>query len=685
MSFLAWTFLFGAAAVVGPIVAHMLAKPRFRRVPFTMVQLLRAGRHESHSRRKIRDLLVLLLRCAIIVLIAVLFAQPVLRVKAPPSQRKSIYCLGLDDSASMAYEEGGSSLFERMVERAVDAVREAPDDAVFTIYGLASGALAEGLSRNQVLAEIKRLAVTPRRAHAADFVQVLRQASQAVSPGDAISAVVLSDLTPEVLRDFERVQEPAAIASLSYEIIAPTESVNNAAVVEARAIDAANNRLDVDVVVANHGDVAQRRKLTMNSRDRLPVSTDVALAAGQSRVVRMQMDLGPAAQGAVEGCLPMELSLEPGDGLAADDVHRVGICIPPAASAKVLVVHQGDEAFLFETAIQALAGQGPSGTLALRKVTADRLAAEDLAWANVVVFSSLPTDFTCPVAPLKTLLARGGRLVFFATRLGNLQVAELLLREGLLAALPQKWVQGTTYPEPLPVAGGGVSLGEEVTKALSNYRFDKIALKGHWQCRVPTESECPWRLSDGPGFLYSRSSKAGSTILVNTSIDSSLGLLPKSGAWVAFCRFLLGESDRIRQFCFGVEERPVLTLPEAMQTKARTVVPVLACDGSRTQAVVDGTRMVLPRPQTTGWMKTLGEQVVHAGVNLDPGETDLARPAAQAIADAMTRVFVTGADPAQMPARAGPAMQSKPLWKAFAWAAVLLLLLEPAITNRLRR
>jgi hypothetical protein len=685
VSFLAWTFLFGAAAVIGPIAAHMLAKPRFRRVPFTMVQFLRAGRHESHSRRKIRDLLVLLLRCAIIVLIAVLFAQPVLRVKAPPSQRRSIYYLGLDDSASMAYEEGGSSLFERMVERAVDAVREAPDDGVFTICGLASGRRTEGLSRNQALAEIKRLAVAPRRAHAADFVQALRQASQGASPGDAISAVVLSDFTPEVLREFERVREPAAIAALSYEAIAATEPVNNAGVMETHAIDAANNKLDVDIVVANRGDVTQRRRLTIKSHDRLPVSTDVVLAAGQSRVVRLQMDLGPPAQGVVEGCLPLEASLEPGDGLAADDVYRVGICIPQTASAKVLVVHQGDEAFLFETAIQALAGQGPSGTLALRKVTADRLAAEDLAWANVVVFSSLPTDFTCPVAPLKALLARGGRLVFFATRLGNLQVAELFVREGLLAALPQKWVQGIAYPEPLPAGGGGVSLGEGVTKALSNYRFDTIALKGHWQCRVPAESECLWRLADGPGFLYSRSSKGGSTILVNTSIDGSLGLLPKSGAWVAFCRFLLGESDRMRQFCFRVEERPVLTLPEAMQTRARTVVPVVACDESRAQAVVEGTRMVLPRPQAMGWMKTLGEQAIHAGVNLDPGETDLARPAAQAIADAMTRAFVTDTDPAQTPARAGAAMQSKPLWKAFAWAAVLLLLLEPAITNRLRR
>jgi hypothetical protein len=30
-------------------------------------------------------------------------------------------------------------------------------------------------------------------------------------------------------------------------------------------------------------------------------------------------------------------------------------------------------------------------------------------------------------------------------------------------------------------------------------------------------------------------------------------------------------------------------------------------------------------------------------------------------------------------------MQSKPLWRAFAWAIVALLLLEPVVTNRLKR
>ena len=101
MSFLEWTFLFGSIAIAGPVLAHMLAKPRFRRMPFTMLQFLRTSQTESYSRRRLRDLLLLLLRCVIIILIALLFARPILYIKPKPKDVRHIYYLGLDDSISM--------------------------------------------------------------------------------------------------------------------------------------------------------------------------------------------------------------------------------------------------------------------------------------------------------------------------------------------------------------------------------------------------------------------------------------------------------------------------------------------------------------------------------------------------------------------------------------------------------
>jgi len=175
VSFVNWIFLFGALAVAGPVIAHLLAKPRFRRLPFTMLRFLRTGQVESQSRRKLRDLLILLLRCAIIVLLAMLFARPLLHVSAG-----SVFFLGLDNSMSMAYSDADGSYFDRMVDEAVDYIRSAeadPGAPVFNICVLASGQWSRDLSREQALAEVKGIKVEPGGARIGDFLSSLIRAN----------------------------------------------------------------------------------------------------------------------------------------------------------------------------------------------------------------------------------------------------------------------------------------------------------------------------------------------------------------------------------------------------------------------------------------------------------------------------------------------------------------------------
>ncbi|HSW02359.1 MAG TPA: BatA domain-containing protein [Sedimentisphaerales bacterium] len=685
MSFLAWTFLFGSAAVIGPIAAHLLAKPRFRRVPFTMLQFLRAGRQESHSRRKLRDILVLLLRCAIIVLIAVLFARPVLEVQSPPQSHKPVLYLALDDSASMAYRDRGESLFSKMIEKAIDHVRQAPSDAVFGVCGLASGRTAEGLTRSQALAEIGRLAVVSRSARPADFVKALESQGSAGFRAGVLSAVVLSDFSPDVLRQFERIRKPAAVDALSHEIVAPRDPVSNVAIADANPIETADNKLDIDVVVANGGDKQEHRKLIAKFDDLRPVSTDVTLSAGERKAVRIRIDLGPRGQGTGRSCLPLGLSLEPRDGLEADDVYRLGVCMVQTAATKVLVISRGDEAFLFETAVEALMEKGTAGGMNLRKTRESDLRSDDLEWADVVVFSSLPTNASYPISLLRGCLARGGRLVFFATDLGSPQIADMLLREGLIPAVPQRWSQGLAWPQPQPVAGEEALSSEATIQTLASYRFDKIALKGHWLCRTSSQAQCVWRLANDAAFIYTQAQNTGISILVNTSIDDSRGLLAKSGAWVAFCRFLVGEGERVRRLCLRAEDRPTLELPASMRAVGRTLVHVENCDGGKARAAIEGARLVLPAPQGIGWMRTQGEPMLHVGVNLPQGETNLLRPTEDAVAAAMKRAFLVEPGRERSLAQGIPPVQSKLLWRAFAWAIVPLLLLEPVVTNRLKR
>ena len=690
MSFLAWTFLFGAIAVVGPIVAHLLSKPRFRRVPFTMLRFLRAGQSQSHSRRRLRDLLILLLRCAVIVLIAILFAQPVLRVKAVPQAQKAIIHLALDDSMSMAYRDGGRTLFDRMTEKALDHVRQSPDDTRFSIYGLASGHSSHNLTRSEAVAVIKQLKVVPAATRLADFFSALNQAGRASAPGSTTSAVILSDFTPNTLRQFEQIATPATVDGIRCEPIMPDKPAENTAIVAARVAGLIGNTLSLDVTVAHCG--PNQRQCILSAQiadDSTACKQELSIEAGQRKAVRLQMSLDAQLRRTDQPCLPIELTLTHEDGLAEDDTYHLAVYVPHTGQTNVVLVHRADETFLFETAVQALADSGSLERLNLTKVSQGQLTARDLDGADIVVFSSLPSGPFVRTGDLKTFAQKGGRLIFFTMGAQDLESAKLLMRDGLLAAQPQRWVQRITYPEPRACAGTSAGLDERAAKSLSNYRVNQVALKGYWQCRPAAQAECFWRLADGEGLLYGLPCGHGSSIFVNTSIDDSLGLLAKSAVWVAFCRGLMGQTDHVQQFSFPIGERPVLRIAEHGASDRRTVISVENCDRSRTRAAVQGNALLLPPPIGTGWMKTTDEPTLYAGINLPVGETDLTAPTQEEIdgmREALKTPDVGRAMPADSPSSIEAAgFRQKPIWPIAAWAAMILLVLESAVANRLRR
>ncbi len=695
MSFLAWTFLFGALAVIGPIVAHLLSKPRFRRVPFTMLRFLRAGQSHSHSRRRLRDLLILLLRCAIVVLIAILFAQPVLHVKATPKVQKAVIHLALDDSMSMAYRDGSRTLFERMIEKALDHVRQAPEDAAFNICGLASGRSSQGLTKSEAITAIKQLTVVSAGVRLADFFSALGQAGRAAGPDAMISAVLLSDFTPSILREFEQIQTPATVEEIYCEPIMPDKPAENTAIVAARVAGLIGDTLNLDVTVAHYGPTQRECTVTAGLPDhRSLCKQELSLAPGQHRAVRLQMGLSTGLHRPDQPCLPIELSVSQEDGLAEDDTFRIAVYVPRATQTNVVLVHRAEETFLFETAIQALSNSGSLERLSLTKVPQGRLTTRDLDGASIAVFSSLPAGPSVRAGDLKAFAQRGGRLIFFTAGTQDLETAKLLSREGLLAVQPQRWVQAITYPEPRPCTGVSLDLDEQAARSLSNYRLDQVALKGYWLCQPAAQAQCLWRLSGGEGLIYGMPCGHGLSIFVNTSIDDSLGLLAKSAAWVAFCRCLIGETEQVQQFCFSTGEQPVLRIADRGSWNAdsggrgeRTALSVENCDGSRGRAAAQGNVLLLPTPAGTGWMKTTDGPILYAGINLPAGETDLTAPTQEKIADIAGRIFVR--TEARRPETAGVPvsanLEQKPVWPFFAWAAMLLLVLESAVANRLKR
>jgi hypothetical protein len=211
----------------------------------------------------------------------------------------------------------------------------------------------------------------------------------------------------------------------------------------------------------------------------------------------------------------------------------------------VLVVGEDRETFLFETALSVLAGGHRTGGQT-RTVQEERLTQGHIQWADAVVLSSLPGGSSRRLDWLAEHVRQGGRLIVFATRGIRREVADRLSRDGSVAAVPERWVEEVCSPAAQPVSGADGLIDEAIARSLLNYRLDRVALKGFWQCRTPGGADCIWHLSNGAGLIYAVSQDGGTSLFVNTSIDDSRGLLAKSGAWVAFCRMLLGQTDRQR-------------------------------------------------------------------------------------------------------------------------------------------
>jgi hypothetical protein len=104
MSFLAPLFLLGAAAISLPIVFHLIRRSSRERVPFSSLMFLLPTPPRVTRRSKLENLLLLLLRCAVVFLLAFAFARPYFSQPVLPdpgaNAGEKILVL-LDTSASM--------------------------------------------------------------------------------------------------------------------------------------------------------------------------------------------------------------------------------------------------------------------------------------------------------------------------------------------------------------------------------------------------------------------------------------------------------------------------------------------------------------------------------------------------------------------------------------------------------
>ena len=106
--------LAGLGAAVVPLVLHLLSRARYRTVDWGGMMFLRGAEAKHRQSTRLNQLLLVLVRMALVALLAVALARPVVRgawVGQAQGGRVTA-AIVLDCSASMAFEENGRSRFE---------------------------------------------------------------------------------------------------------------------------------------------------------------------------------------------------------------------------------------------------------------------------------------------------------------------------------------------------------------------------------------------------------------------------------------------------------------------------------------------------------------------------------------------------------------------------------------------
>ena len=139
MNFLNAILLGGIAAFSLPLIIHILNKRRFKQVQWGAMHLLAPVVRKNNQRIRLEQLLLLLMRIAIPIILALCLARPVLTsVRKYGENAKTSTVFLLDDSFSMQDGTPARSNFSRAREEialALDEMRDGSDSSVILFGG----------------------------------------------------------------------------------------------------------------------------------------------------------------------------------------------------------------------------------------------------------------------------------------------------------------------------------------------------------------------------------------------------------------------------------------------------------------------------------------------------------------------------------------------------------------------
>jgi hypothetical protein len=416
VGFLAPAFLFGAAAVAVPLYLHLLRRNTSTPLPFSSLMFFERRPQVAVQRRRLRYWLLLALRLAVLLFLALAFAEPYVSRSVAGVVPEKLLLVVVDDSFSM---------------RAGRRLQDARQQALEVL------AHRRSADRAQVLALGSQVHVLTQPTQDA---RALREAVESIQAGDSrasfgtlatvVRGIAENEHVPVEMHLFSDLQKSSMPPSFA-EMTLPasvTLQLHNVAVARVpnwavESVAAPRQIWDprtvhIQAVIAGYGTPAATRTVSFVVNGKVVNTQRVNVpASGRATVELDSLDLP-------YGLSRASVRIDGADALPADDEFL--FVIERSDRKHGLFVYQPADTrspLYFGNALSAAA----QSSVALDKVTVDRLAEVDPAQYSFVVISdvaSLPAAFA---NALLQYVRRGGSvLIALGTAAGQQREVPLL-------------------------------------------------------------------------------------------------------------------------------------------------------------------------------------------------------------------------------------------------------------------
>jgi len=426
MGFVQASMLAAMAAVILPILAHLIFRRRSRPVDLGTLRFLKIAVRQDTRRRRLKRWLLLALRLGCVVLLVLLFARPY-RAESIGGGDAGLTVVLIDRSASMDRKRNGERLVDRALHELPTVVAGIPTQSRVEVAWFDTKVEPLGTSTDgrTSLADLKAPAIL---TGGTDFAAAMTWAGsrcEAARGGGPLAVHIITDLQRTGFGSLDTFAFPKDVPVQVWDVgPAPTANVAVTEVRPTSLMVRADQPTTVQATILNsRGEPLDRLpvRLRLANKEKVITLPRVASASpGASTTVTFETS--PLGQGLWEGTV----SIAGDDGLSLDDVRHVAIFA--AAKPRVLLLDGAardvaalGEAYFLEAALR-LAPPGETAPDAPFRLIVFPYGPDarlpDLREVDVLVAANVARFLAADATRVRAFLDRGGSAVVFGG--GNL-------------------------------------------------------------------------------------------------------------------------------------------------------------------------------------------------------------------------------------------------------------------------